>query len=153
MAFRPLPARASAALLREQKPLKALFNQAQRLSHLQSLLEAQLEPSAREHCRIASWRDGCLMLVVTDGQWATRLRYQQRRLQKALVQLDEFRELHKILFKVQPPKTPMRGPLRTVHLSPKAALSIRESAEHVSDERLREALERLASRTLRTPRT
>ena len=35
MTFRPLPARAPAALLREAKPLKALFNQAQRIDRLQ----------------------------------------------------------------------------------------------------------------------
>lgn len=150
MAYRPLPARASAALLREQKPLKALFSQAQRLSQLQNLLESQLEAGAREHCRIASWRDGCLLLIITDAQWATRLRYQQRRLQKALMQFDEFKELQRMLFKVQPPRTPMRGPIRTVTLSPTAASSLRESAEHVSDNRLREALERLASRTAKT---
>ena len=38
MVFRPLPARAPAVLLREAKPLKALFSHAQRLSHLQRLL-------------------------------------------------------------------------------------------------------------------
>ena len=145
MTFRPLPARAPAALLREAKPLKALFNQAQRLDHLQHLLESQLQPAAREHCHVASWREGCLLLIVTDGHWATRLRYQQRRLLRQLQALEEFATLAKILFKVQPPTAERRAPGRTLFLSPSASESIQASAETVSDPRLKAALERLAS--------
>ncbi len=144
MTFRPLPARAPAALLREAKPLKALFNQAQRLDHLQHLLDSQLQPAAREHCHVASWRDGCLLLIVTDGHWATRLRYQQKRLLKHLQALEEFATLAKILFKVQPPTAERRAAGRTICLSDKAAEHIQATAEAVSDPGLRAALERLA---------
>ncbi|MDR8014879.1 DciA family protein [Ectopseudomonas guguanensis] len=147
MTFRPLPAQAPATLLREAKPLKALFGQAQRLSNLQRLVESQLQPAAREHCHVASWRDGCLLLIVTDGHWATRLRYQQRRLQRQLQALEEFATLTKILFKVQPQGGQNRGTDRAVHLSNSAAQSIQAAAEGISDPRLRAALERLASHT------
>ena len=103
MAFRPLTARAPAVLLREAKPLKAILGHAQRLAHLQRLLESQLQPAAREHCHVASWREGSLLLIVTDGHWATRLRYQQKRLQRQLLEFNEFSNLTRILFKVQPP--------------------------------------------------
>lgn len=144
MTFRPLPARAPAALLREAKPLKALFGQAQYLAHLQRLVESQLQPAAREHCHVASWREGCLLLIVTDGHWATRLRYQQRRLQRQLQALEEFANLTKILIKVQPPTGPRRAADRTISLSPAAAQSIQTAAEGISDPKLRAALERLA---------
>lgn len=144
MTFRPLPAQAPAALLREAKPLKALFSQAQRLDHLQRLLESQLQPAAREHCHVASWREGCLLLIVTDGHWATRLRYQQRRLQRQLQALEEFATLAKILFKVQPPAAERRGPGRTIQLSSNAAENIQATAEGISNPELRAALERLA---------
>ena len=147
MTFRPLPAQAPATLLREAKPLKALFGQAQRLTQLQRLVESQLQPAAREHCHVASWRDGCLLLIVTDGHWATRLRYQQRRLQRQLQALEEFATLTKILFKVQPQVGQNRGTDRTLYLSNSAAQSIQETAEGISDPRLRAALERLASHT------
>lgn len=145
MTFRPLPARAPAALLREARPLKALFNQAQHLAHLQHLLESQLQPAAREHCHVAAWREGCLLLIVTDGHWATRLRYQQRRLQRQLQTLEEFAGLTKIQIKVQPPMGPRRSTNRTIGLSPAARQSIQTAAEGISDPRLRAALERLAS--------
>lgn len=145
MAFRPLPARAPAAMLREAKPLKALFSAALRLTQLQLLLESQLQPAAREHCHLASWREGCLLLIVTDGHWATRLRYQQRRLQRQLQQLDEFAGLQRILFKVQPASGQVRAPERCITLSHCAAESIQTTADGISDPNLRAALERLAS--------
>ncbi len=144
MTFRPLPAKAPAVLMRELKPLKTLFNQAQRLDRLQHLLESQLQPAAREHCLVASWREGCLVLIVTDGHWATRLRYQQKRLLRQLQTLEEFATLTKILFKVQPPTAQRRAPGRTISLSNNAAENIQATAEGIQYAPLRAALERLA---------
>ncbi|OEC47205.1 RNA-binding protein [Pseudomonas sp. 1D4] len=146
MSFRPLPARSPVALLKEEKPLRALFDQAQRIDHLQRVLEGQLQPAAREHCRVASWREGCLLLIISDGHWATRLRYQQRRLQRQLQALEEFANLTKIIFKVQPSRSAGRNPSQGAALSAYAAESLQSTAEGISDPRLRAALERLASR-------
>ena len=145
MAFRPLTARAPAVLLREAKPLKAIFHHAQRLGHLQRLLETQLQPAAREHCRVASWREGSLLLIVTDGHWATRLRYQQKRLHRQLLAFDEFANLTRIVFKVQPPSPPQGAKGHTMDLSSVAAESIQATAEGITDPKLRAALERLAA--------
>lgn len=145
MTFRPLPAQAPATLLREAKPLKALFGQAQRLTHLQRLVESQLQPAARAHCHVASWNNGCLLLIVTDGHWATRLRYQQKRLLRQLQALEEFANLTKILFKVQPRTAQNREAARTPQLSSLAAEYLQSTAEGIRDPRLRAALERLAS--------
>ena len=67
MSFRPLPAQASTQLLRQARPLQMLFAEAQRICRLQQLLESQLQPAARPYCHVASWRGGCLLLIVTDG--------------------------------------------------------------------------------------
>lgn len=146
MTFRPLPARTPAALLRDAKPLKALFSEAQRLARLQALLESQLQPAARPYCQIASWRDGCLLLVITDGHWATRLRYQQPRLMRQLRGLEEFANLSRILFKVQPPTNRQRDSGHALQLSPAASCHLRETADTIADPVLRAALLRLASR-------
>ncbi|WPO99173.1 DciA family protein [Pseudomonas sp. HR96] len=145
MAYRPLPAQAPAVLLREAKPLKALFSQAQRLAQLQRLLESQLQPAARPHCHVASWREGSLLLIVTDGHWATRLRYQQKRLQRDLQALEAFASLTRILFKVQPPNTPAAPVTRAIDLSVGSADNIQATAQGISDPGLRAALERLAA--------
>lgn len=151
MSFRPLPARAPALLLREAKPLKALFGETRRLDHLQKMVESQLQPAARGFCRVASWREGTLLLIVTDGHWATRLRYQQRRLQRQLQAMDAFRELERILFKVQPPETPRHKPGPPPELSARAADNIQETARGITDPRLKAALERLASHARPVP--
>ena len=145
MAFRPLPARVPAVLLRESRPLKAIFNHAQRLAHLQRLLESQLQPAAREHCHVASWREGTLLLVVTDGHWATRLRYQQKRLQRQLVAFKEFANLTRLHLKVQPARTHRSEMGHTRDLSVAAAETISATAEGITDPKLRAALERLAA--------
>jgi hypothetical protein len=145
MSFRPLPAKAPSALLREARPLQSLFSEAQRLSLLQQLVEGQLEPAAREHCKVATWREGHLVLIVSDGQWATRLRYREKRLLKQLGELAEFSGLQRISLKVRPPVSAPQAAARQVSLSADAARSIQASAEGISDPQLRAALERLAS--------
>ncbi len=145
MTFRPLPAKAPAALLREARPLQALFQQAQRLDKLQQLLESQLQPAAREHCHIATWMNGNLLLIISDGHWATRLRYQQRRLLRELQALPEFAGLQRLQFKVRPPATPPPRAGRQLSLSKAAAETIQASAEAILDPKLRAAMERLAS--------
>lgn len=147
MSLRPLPARAPAALLRETRALKSLLGETQRLAHLQQLLESQLQPAARPHCRVATWRDGCLLLIVTDGQWATHLRYQQKRLLRQLRNLREFANLTKILFKVQPTAAERHATGRNPTISTSAARTLRSAASGIEDPRLRAALERLASHT------
>lgn len=145
MSLRPLPARAPATLLREARPLKALFGEARRLDQLQQLVDAQLQPAARAYCRVASWRDGTLLLIVTDGHWATRLRYQQRLLQRQLQGIEAFSGLTRIQFKVQPPEPPRHRPGPPPALSSRAADNIAETARGITDPKLKAALERLAS--------
>ncbi|NKF28594.1 DUF721 domain-containing protein [Pseudomonas sp. BGM005] len=145
MAFRPLTARAPAVLLREARPLKAILGHAQRLAHLQRLLESQLQPAAREHCHVAKWREGELLLIVTDGHWATRLRYQQKRLQRQLQMFDEFANLTRIKFAVRPPPLQREANGPTIDLSTDAAATIQATADGISDPNLRAALERLAA--------
>ena len=84
-------------------------------------------------------------LIVTDGHWATRLRYQQKRLQRQLQAFDEFASLTRILFKVQPPTVLAKVAGHTLDLSENAAQTIQATAEGITDPALRAALERLAS--------
>ncbi len=149
MPFRPLPAKAPAALLREAQPLKALLQQTQRLEQLQHLLESQLQPAARAHCHVASWREGCLLLILTDGHWATRLRYQQRRLLRQLQGLEAFAGLTRILFKVQPAASHRPAAPAPSGLSASAAEHIQATAAGISDPKLKAALQRLAQHRAR----
>ncbi len=144
MSFTPLDARRPGDLLRTHSTLKGLFAGASTVKRLQALVETQLEPAAREHCRVASLRDGVLRLVVSDSHWATRLRYQQKRLIRQLQVYTEFATLTKIYCKVQPPLVKKSPPLHKMKHSIVAAQSLEETAEVVSDPALKAALERLA---------
>lgn len=144
MSFHPLDARRPGDLLRTHSTLKGLFNQARAVERLQSLFESVLEPAAREHCHVASYRDGLLRLLISDSQWATRIRYQQKRLIRQLQAYAEFATLTKIHCKVQPPLVKKPPPVRKMKRSEVAAESLIETANHISDPDLRSALERLA---------
>lgn len=144
MGRRPPPAKTADSILRQSATLKALFGAARLLDQLQKEVEAALEPSAREHCRVASWRDGTLLLIASNGHWATRLHYQQRRLQRQLQQSPRFQDLQRILIKVQPQGDAAASTARQVTLSHQAADSLRDAAEGIEDPRLKAALERLA---------
>lgn len=144
MSFRPLDAKAPALLLRELKPLRELLHSAEQLNRLQQLLDGQLQPAARPFCRLASWREGILLLIITDSQWATRLRYQERRLLRQLQGLAEFRGLQRILFKVQPTRTSLGCSIAPPQRSASARANLLESAEDIRDPRLKAALQRLA---------
>lgn len=151
MSFRPLPARRAEVLLNQSKPLNALFQGARQLERLQEVVSACLQPAARPHCHVAAWKDACLLLIVTDSHWATRLRYQQRRLARQLQATREFANLTKIHVKVQPPVVAPGSNQPPRRLSNSAAQTLSEAAECIDDIRLKQALERLASRAGKAP--
>lgn len=144
MAFRPLHAQPPAALLRSDRTLRQLLGAARRLEQLQQRLEQQLQPAARPHCKVASWRDGVLLLIITSSEWATRLRYQQQRLLRLLQACPEFAGLQRILMRVRPTWQAPPGKRPALSLSGEAAQTLRSTAAGISDPRLRAALERLA---------
>ena len=144
MAFYPLDARRPNDLLRTNITLKHLYAQAKNLERLQSLLDTQLEPAAREHCKVASCSDGVLRMVVSSSHWATRLRYQQKRLIRQLQAYKEFATLTKMHCKVQPPLVKKAPPVRTMRRSQVAAEHLQVTADQVTDPQLRSALEKLA---------
>ena len=144
MAFHPLDARRPTDLLRTSSTLRALLEKSRQLERLQALFQSRLDPAAREQCRVASFETGVLKLVVTSSQWATRMRYQQKRLIRDLQTFNEFATLTKIHCKVQPPLVKKSPPVRTIRRSKVASHSLKETAEHVCDPALKAALNRLA---------
>lgn len=144
MSFYPMDARRPGDLLKTHSALKGLFRQARAIERMQVLLDSVLEPAAREHCRAASYRDGVLRVLVTDSQWATRVRYQQKRLIRQLQAYAEFATLTKIHCRVQPPLVKKTPPVRKMRRSIVAAETLLETSREISDPNLRAALERLA---------
>jgi|SRR5690554_425483 len=144
MSYRPIKAQQPTSVLQNSASLQRLVTRAKAVEHLQRLLNQFLQPAAHEHCYLANYHAGILTLIVTDGQWATRLRYQQKRLLKQLQTLPEFNGVSRIQLKVRPPLQTEKLKLRTIMLSEQAGQTIQASAEATQDPRLRKALERLA---------
>jgi len=133
-----------ADLLHKKQPLAGLLAKADALLRLEQRLHAQLAPALRPLCKVASFRDGRLLVVVSSGQWATHLRYQERRLCQALQELPEFAGLTRILLKVQPPVIQSQGRGACPPPPASAAHSLHACAENCNDPALQRALEKLA---------
>jgi len=131
-------------LLHKKPPLSGLLAKADALLRLEQHLHAQLVPALRPLCKVASFRDGRLLVVVSSGQWATHLRYQERRLCQALQELPEFAGLTRILLKVQPPLIQSRGRGACPPPPASAAKSLHACAENCNDPALQRALKKLA---------
>ena len=144
MSYRPIKAQKPASVLQSSTSLQRLVARAQVTDNLQQLLNQFLQPAARDHCHLANYQAGTLTLIVTNGHWATRLRYQQKRLLQQLQGLPEFSEASRIQFKVRPPMQPDKPPARSIELSEQAGETIQASADATSNPVLRAALERLA---------
>lgn len=147
MSYRPIKAQQTTVLLQENVPLQRLVQRAQHIDRLQQLLNQCLQPAARAHCHLATYQDTTLTLIITDGLWATRLRYQQKRLLAQLQQLPEFSQVLRLQFKVRPPMQPEKPPARNIDFSEQTGEVIQASAKAITDPALREALERLARHT------
>ena len=144
MSYRPIKAQPNNSGLQSSITLQRLMARAQATDDLQQLLNQFLQPAAREHCHIAAYQAGILSLIVTDGNWATRLRYQQKRLLKQLQGVTEFSDVVRLQFKVRPPIQAEKMPARSIKLSAQAGQTIQASADATQDPVLREALQRLA---------
>lgn len=151
MSYRPIKTKKTQSVLQNSTALRRLVERAQALDRLQELINQYLQPAARAHCRLANYQAGTLTLIVTDGHWATRLRYQQKRLLKQLQSVPEFSQVTRIHFKVRPPVHVAQPAERTIELSEQAGQAIQSSAESTTDPVLRAALERLARHAQRSP--
>lgn len=147
MTYRPVQAQKTTHLLQQSASLQRLVARAQSVERLQQLVNQYLQPAVREHCHVATYHDNTLTLIVTDGQWATRLRYQQKRLLVQLQQSLDLRDLQRIQFKVRPPMQAAKAAARNIDFSEQTGQDIHASAQAISDPVLRAALERLAKHT------
>ena len=114
MSYRPKKAQKTAQLLQDNSSLQRLVQRAQNIDRLQQLLNQCLQPAGREHCYLATLQETTLTLIVTDGHWATRLRYQQKRLLQQLQQVPEFNQVLRIQFKYAHPCSLKKHPRATL---------------------------------------
>jgi hypothetical protein len=140
------PKRLRGMLRRRQSPLALIADHARALSGLQRRLERAVPATTRGHWHVAGVDTERLLLVVDAPVWASALRYRQGALLDAVAEVIGQRP-HTCRITIEPPRLARRQPPR--QLSAAASEHLRSSAASVDDPRLREALERLASRRTR----
>jgi hypothetical protein len=132
--------------------LASIHKQAEQLGTLTRLVQDKLaQPSSNTPvpCQVNSFKNGCLVLAVTDPVWAAKLRYEIPSLRDQL-RREGLHQLTSIRISLSPggasePLTPRKKPTRTPSLSNQAKQTITSSAKHCSYAPLREALERLGA--------
>ena len=119
------------------------------LRQLNHVLSMCLEPNIQAHCQAANWRDGELILQVTNSALATTMRYQIPELSKSLRTHPEFKQLKKIRIRVSKP-TPKANEKPTypkpTPINTKNRELLKETAKHLSDPELKKAINNLAKR-------
>ncbi len=121
-----------------------LLQKARHLLALNQLFQQTLEPEARPHCRLMNQEGGLLLIEVDNASWATQLRYQSQTLLNQLRQQVEFSELTHIQFKVYTPASTAAPAPVSNPPSAENRKMIEAIALGIQDEKLRDALLRLA---------
>lgn len=124
--------------------LKQLTDKANRLRELNASLISCVPASLARHVRLATVRDGCLVLQAEGATWAAQLRFKTPEILEKLKAHPEFSEVRSVRVRnVTEPRPKTVAPPRR-HMTHAAAAALRQEARCTADGKLRAALERLA---------
>lgn len=125
--------------------LQTLANQVSHIQHLQTLVEASLDSTLKNHCQVARFEDNTLTLVTDSSAFASRLRYLQPLLIESLKKCNEFNMIANIRVIISPIPSPKPKPTLDRQITPEAAQSLVDTANSCQSEELKAALLKLAS--------
>lgn len=132
------------------RDLGAIFSKVKRLKEINTAVLKHLDPNITNYCQVANKMNKKLVLMVSNGAIATQLRFQAPDLLAKFKRDPVLNDIIEIQCKVQPLNTPTqpKTPKRKVKpLSEVASKSVRDIAESIQDERLREIMLRIAKNT------
>lgn len=113
------------------------------LKNLNEKLLKHFDPSIAEHCTIANFEKGILVVEIDSAAWGTHFRYSVPELIATLRQEEGLYNLISIKSYIRPngdkPKVQ-----KSAHLSNQAATSLRETAASLPEGPLKEAMMRLS---------
>lgn len=136
-----------AKLLRpKDRHLGALVERGRLLTRLTESIRACLPVPCSEHCRVANFHDGQLVLAADSPAWSARLRFHAPELTR-LLKRQHGLGVRQVRVMVSPPidtLIPKRSARRD--LSHKSAELLQQTAAGIDDPELRSALLRLAGR-------
>ncbi len=118
--------------------LQSLLAQSRELVSIQKIVNHYVN----DECAVASLKNNELTLITPTGSIASRIRYRQRNIIKALGRSGL--EVAKLKIKVQPEEFQEAAPVVDRHLSPGSARQLADLADSINDNSLKKALIKLA---------
>ena len=125
--------------------LGSLLAQSERLTQTEHLIKMAIPTSCREHCQLASYRNGILSLQADSAAWATRLRYQQRDIIHQLANSKDFSGIRNIKISVRPRLNKHEVHHHARPISTESLAHLREIAAQMGDSPIADALRRLSA--------
>lgn len=124
--------------------MRSLIAHARFLQQVKAALLPMLPPGGADHVGVADYQNGVLVLIVDSGTWATRLRYQQAHLRRALAQNLRM-DLEDVVIKVRPPaQSAVQPRRRNRQISSGSRQQLAQAARYIEDTELADALRRLS---------
>lgn len=128
--------------------LGQLIDKSLYLQTISQILHEHLHRPLNEHCQVANLQDNCLIIIAESAAWATQLRYLAPELIKQLQAIPDLKHVETLRVLVRPAFQPIANdpPRRypRTQLSEKSARFIKETAECIADDALKQALLKLA---------
>lgn len=122
-----------------------ILGRARFLARIRAALLEILPEAAAPHIQVAAYESHHLRLHVASAAWATRLRYMEQQLTRALAQRMQL-QVNGIRIKVRPVNLgPFRPVQRARYLSTDTQKHLKQTAAYIDDAALAEALRRLAA--------
>jgi len=128
--------------------LSQIVSKSKELQTLDKILNETLEAPLRDHCIVANFRNGTLVIEIDNGSWATQFRYLTPTLLEPLRKHKAFAGLSRIEFYISPEtkksikKEEYTGPSPT--LAEQTAELLNLTAEGIDDPELKAALKKLS---------
>jgi hypothetical protein len=127
--------------------LQQIMAYTQRLQKLENLVKETLTSPLKQHCWVANYRNGCLIIGADSANWTFYLRFQEQALIQQLQQYPEFADLNKIECYIKPTTHIKQEakPEATFQLTNKSVQQLTETAALTNDPTLRKIFSRLAN--------
>ncbi len=126
--------------------LKQLKDQTDHLRTLDARLKIHVQEPLSQHTRLATIRDGCLVIQADTPAWAARLRFKTPEILASLADDGLFPGIRSIRIRAETAERPPSPPSSRPSISPDSAAELRAQADSIEDREVRDALLRLASR-------
>ena len=139
--------RSLARISRKTNDLNRLFRKAEAIARLDKDLDDALPDKLKGQFKISGYKDGTLKLVVHSAIMATRLKFNQSELIVKLRFNSVLKELNAISIKIRPARYKKKLKRHLQPISNENAQLLTEEAGQTKDEKLKNALLRLAART------